>query len=98
MASKLVNQRFKKEELLNPGITVRDQIDLPKRTDEVKIKNYAATENKQMLYGQQKGNCNGCQMHFPYLQLHDRPHSGRRAHGGTASPVITCNCSALSLQ
>ena len=38
--------------------------DLPKRTDLGKIPKYNSKENKQKLYGEQEGLCNGCREHF----------------------------------
>ena len=68
LAFKLVNRRFEEElDLFNPKIIHRT--DIPQRTDIGKIPKYTDKKNKQQLYGEQDGLCNGCQIHFPYRNL-----------------------------
>lgn len=73
----LVNQRLSEQEKIDRQVVfdkdmkpVRRKIylrkDIPDRTDEGKIKPYNHPENKEFLYGAQKGNCNGCKQHFNY--------------------------------
>ena len=66
-AAELVALRMQKElGVLYQGIH-RD--DIPERTDIAKILKYNAIENKEKLYGNQKGHCNGCKEHFEYRHL-----------------------------
>ena len=68
LAFKLVNRRFADElDLFNPKIIHRT--DIPQRTDIGKIPKYTDKKNKQQLYGEQDGLCNGCRIHFPYRNL-----------------------------
>ena len=68
LAFKLVNRRFETElDLFNPKIIHRT--DIPQRTDIGKIPKYTDKKNKQQLYGEQDGLCNGCRIHFPYRNL-----------------------------
>ena len=68
LAFKLVNRRFEAElDLFNPKIIHRT--DIPQRTDIGKIPKYTDKKNKQQLYGEQDGLCNGCRIHFPYRNL-----------------------------
>ena len=46
---------------------VTSRTDVPQRTDIDAPKNYR--QNKHVLYGQQEGYCNGCQMHFQFKTL-----------------------------
>ena len=43
--------------------------DIPRRTDLGKIPKYNSKENKQKLYGEQEGVCNGCREHFKIQNL-----------------------------
>lgn len=56
--------------------------DIPKRTDLGKIPKYNSTQNKQKLYGQQGGYCNGCGTHFELRNL-TIDHITSRSEGGT---------------
>lgn len=81
LAFKLVNQRFEKElDLFNPKIIHRT--DAPQRTDIGKIIKYSDKNNKQRLYGEQDGLCNGCRIHFPYRNL-IVDHIEAQSKGGT---------------
>ena len=42
--------------------------DIPLRTDIGKILPYQHKSNRERLYGQQAGNCGGCETHFPDLR------------------------------
>ena len=42
--------------------------DIPRRTDLGRLPRYNGPANKRQLYGEQKGNCAGCAMHFEALQ------------------------------
>lgn len=68
LAYTLVTKRFKKElNIFNPDIVHR--VDIPTRTDIGRVPRYNIIRNKNCLYGEQQGNCNGCKMHFPYRNL-----------------------------
>ena len=56
--------------------------DLPKRTDLGKIPKYNSKENKQKLYGEQEGLCNGCREHF-FIKNLTVDHIIARKVGGT---------------
>ncbi len=56
--------------------------DIPKRNDLGKIIQYNDIKNKQYLYGEQGGYCNGCEHHFMMQNL-TADHIIAKAHGGT---------------
>ena len=56
--------------------------DIPLRTDIGKIGRYNSPENKRSLYGQQEGNCAGCNTHFEARNL-EVDHIISRGKGGT---------------
>ena len=56
--------------------------DIPKRTDLGDIPRYNSTENKNRLYGEQGGNCNGCGSHFEKQHL-EIDHIIAKSVGGT---------------
>ena len=56
--------------------------DLPQRTDLGELPKYNCSENKKRLYGEQAGNCNGCDQHFQ-LQNLTVDHIIARSKGGT---------------
>ena len=66
-AKRLVVARIKEDQGLYQNIVARE--DIPKRTDQGKIPKYNCKENKEQLYGQQKGICNICEDHFEYRHL-----------------------------
>ena len=72
-AAELVKIRAEKElsDLFISGkiFKLNHRRDVPKRTDLGKITPYNAKENKNVLYGEQEGNCAGCKIHFPYRNL-----------------------------
>ena len=79
-ASELVVERIKSEQGLFQDIVHRT--DIPKRTDLGKTPRYNVAENKQQLYGQQAGNCNGCDSHFELRNL-EIDHLIAKSVGGT---------------
>ena len=56
--------------------------DIPRRTDLGDIKRYDHPENKERLYGQQKGHCNACNEHFQARHL-EIDHIQPRSKGGS---------------
>ena len=66
-AAELVVERIKADQGLFQDIFHRK--DVPKRTDLGDIPRYNTPENKERLYGKQRGNCNGCQTHFEHQNL-----------------------------
>lgn len=56
--------------------------DIPERTDLGKLPKYNSKENKQKLYGEQEGHCNGCREHFKSVNL-TVDHIIARKVGGT---------------
>ena len=91
MAVELVHRRLRDTlgGLYHAGmVTVRT--DIPQRTDIEAPINYR--QNRHVLFGEQEGCCNGCQMEFPFKMFevdHVVPRS--RAVPTTRS---TCNCCA----
>ena len=61
---------------------VTHRTDIPKRTDLGKLPPYNSPPNKRKLYGEQEGNCAGCNMHFEARHL-TVDHIIARAKGGT---------------
>ncbi len=56
--------------------------DIPQRTDLGEIPKYNCKENKNRLYGEQGGHCNGCREHFQMRHL-EVDHIIARSQGGT---------------
>ena len=56
--------------------------DIPQRTDIEVLRLYNSLDNKKHLYGQQAGNCNGCQTHFEVQHL-EVDHIIAKSQGGT---------------
>ncbi len=63
VAVRLVNERIKDDQP-DVFIDVTDRADIPSRTDLGKIPPYNTPKNKTFLYGEQRGDCNGCDVHF----------------------------------
>ena len=67
----LVKLRLEKELQIyeSGGIlgSVIHRTDVPLRTDLGELPNYRT--HKHELYGEQEGNCNGCRVHFPFVNL-----------------------------
>jgi site-specific DNA-methyltransferase (adenine-specific) len=72
--------------------------DIPERTDLGAIPRYNAPENKTRLYGEQEGNCAGCETHFEARHL-TIDHIIARSKGGTdhlGNLQLLCgNCNAI---
>ena len=79
-AAELVVERIKEDQGLFEDIIARS--DIPKRTDLGDIPRYNSTENKNRLYGEQGGNCNGCGSHFEKQHL-EIDHIIAKSVGGT---------------
>ena len=80
VAVMLVEKRIRADQGLFQDITART--DVPQRDDLGKIPKYNAKANKERLYGEQRGHCNGCHKEFPYVNM-TIDHIIARAHGGT---------------
>lgn len=76
-AAQLVRQRI---DDLTRKIIQRD--DIPLRTDLGKLPKYNCKENKARLYGEQRGHCAGCGVHFEMRNL-EVDHIIARTKGGT---------------
>ena len=79
-AADLVKDRMQRE--LSLFIKVPHRTDIPERTDLGKIIRYNDARNKNFLYGEQGGYCNGCEEHFPPRNM-TIDHIIPRARGGT---------------
>lgn len=80
VAVELVKERIKIDQGLFNEIIPRS--DIPKRTDLGKLPLYKSLANKKYLYGEQGGNCNGCQKHFEIVNFHV-DHIIAQSQGGT---------------
>ncbi len=80
-AADLIAMRFGDE---IGGITYKGahRTDIPHRTDLGKLPRYNGTANKQKLYGEQEGNCAGCNTHFEARNL-EVDHIIAQQKGGT---------------
>ena len=79
-AAELVVERIRTDQGMFQQISART--DIPKHTDLGDIPRYNATENKNRLYGEQGGNCNGCGSHFEKQNL-EIDHIIAKSVGGT---------------
>lgn len=79
-AAELVVRRVEERQGLFRDITHRT--DIPQRTDIGKLPPYNGAENKRKLYGDQEGNCAGCNTHFEARHL-EVDHIIARRKGGT---------------
>ncbi len=79
-AVELVVDRIKDDQGLFEEVVHRT--DNPKRTDLGDLKPYNSPGNKEMLYGKQKGYCNGCKVHFEERHL-EVDHIIAESVGGT---------------
>lgn len=80
VAVRLLEERIKADQGMFQDI--KSRTDVPQRTDVGVIPLYNSIENKQQLYGEQGGDCNGCREHFP-IRNFTVDHIIARAHGGT---------------
>ena len=80
-AVELVNLRLQQAmgSLFHHGY-VTTRTDIPRRTDIDAPKNYR--QNKHVLYGQQEGECAGCEMDFPF-KIFEVDHVIPQSRGGT---------------
>ena len=79
-AVELIIRRIKNQQGLFQDIHHRD--DIPQRTDLGKLPKYNSPANKNRLYGDQHGNCSGCETHFEAHHL-EVDHIISRKKGGT---------------
>ena len=79
-AAELVVERIKEDQGLFEDIVART--DIPKRTDLGDIPRYNVAKNKNLLYGEQGGDCNGCGEHFQTQHL-EIDHIIAESVGGT---------------
>ena len=80
-AVELVHMRLRDAlgELYHAGM-VTARTDIPQRTDIEAPINYR--QNRHVLFGEQEGKCNGCQMEFPF-KMFEVDHQVPRSRGGT---------------
>ena len=82
-AVELVQYRLKKDLGKMRGAIVVPRDDIPKRTDkEDELRGNALKEHFGVMYGIQRGHCNGCNVHFEDRHL-EMDHIIPRAKGGT---------------
>ena len=79
-AAELVTSRMRSE--LGLFYNGAHRIDVPQRTDLGKLPPYNHPDNKRKLYGDQGGDCAGCNEHFAPRHFHI-DHITPRAKGGT---------------
>ena len=79
-AAELVVERIRDDQGLFEDIIARS--DIPKRTDLGNVPRYNVAKNKNLLYGEQGGNCNGCGSHFKKQHL-EIDHIIAKSVGGT---------------
>ena len=95
-AAELVVERIKADQGLFQEIIART--DIPKRTDLGNIPRYNAPENKNLLYGEQGGDCNGCGTHFQKQHL-EVDHIIAESVGGTGHienlQLLCGNCNRI---
>ena len=77
-AAELVNRRINDEQ--GPIVEITNRIDIPMRTDLGKLP--SCRSHKRALYGEQGGNCAGCQEHFKINHFHI-DHIIAKSKGGT---------------
>ncbi len=81
-AADLVLSRLRDELGIFVHKTVVHRMDIPQRTDIGQLVRYNDAKNKQDLYGEQEGHCNGCGVHFLLRNL-TVDHIIPRSKGGT---------------
>ncbi len=80
IAVRLVRERIKKDQGMFPDLVART--DTPKRNDLGDLPPYNSLAIKNALYGEQHGDCNGCNVHFPFKNL-TVDHIIAQSKGGT---------------
>ena len=97
MAVSLVKERLRNELGLMGTLAtewnVKEQ-GLPSRTDQGRLPHY--TSHKKALYGEQKGICNGCGIHFPYDNFHCDHIIPKSKGGGDEKKNIQLLCGACN--
>ena len=95
-AAELVRQRMRDE--LGMFYDGAHRTDIPTRTDLGKLRRYNSPENRRRLYGEQSGNCAGCNEHFEARHL-EVDHIIARLKGGTDAPdnlqLLCGNCNRI---
>ena len=95
-AAELVRQRMRDE--LGMFYEGAHRTDIPTRTDLGKLRRYNSPENRRRLYGEQSGNCAGCNEHFEARHL-EVDHIIARLKGGTDAPdnlqLLCGNCNRI---
>ena len=95
-AAELVRQRMHDE--LGMFYEGAHRTDIPTRTDLGKLSRYNSPENRRRLYGEQSGNCAGCNEHFEARHL-EVDHIIARLKGGTDAPdnlqLLCGNCNRI---
>ena len=79
-ATDIVIERIEKQQGIWREIVARS--DIPQRTDLGKLPPYNSVKNKDLLYGRQGGDCNGCGTHFEKRIL-EVDHFIAKSAGGT---------------
>ncbi|MCY4419161.1 MAG: DNA methyltransferase [Cytophagales bacterium] len=72
--------------------------DIPSRTDLGKVPPYNCIENREILYGQQKGKCAGCKILFHFKNLtidHDKPVSKGGQDTLDNLQLLCSNCNSI---
>ena len=95
-AAELVRQRMRDE--LGMFYEGAHRTDIPTRTDLGKLRRYNSPENRRRLYGEQSGNCAGCNEHFQTRHL-EVDHIIARLKGGTDAQdnlqLLCGNCNRI---
>ena len=82
VAVNLCKARIQQHNYLFTSDDMVHRTDIPKRTDLGEIPAYNCRENREFLYGKQKGYCAGCKTHFEFRNL-TVDHIISRNKGGT---------------
>ena len=82
VAVNLCKTRIQQHNYLFTSDDMVHRTDIPKRTDLGEIPAYNCRENREFLYGKQKGYCAGCKTHFEFRNL-TVDHIISRNKGGT---------------
>ena len=100
LAYRLVRQRLAREVYVGSeetprltGWNVTHREDIPLRADLGPIPPYNSTQNKEALFGRQRGYCNGCEVPFDYRT--SQSITSCRSRRAAAITSTTCSSSAL---